>query len=159
MANTRPGFANLPTPQAQPAVLCVPASDRADEIIAKLFEAALIERKIIARIIGPRDAIQLAGGDLASRAIVISALPPEAVTAARAVCKRLRMNNSQVPVFVGLWNAAGDLDRARQRLAAAGVTRTVLSFAECFALLEAEVATKEPAPAEGFPTLGSFAQS
>ena len=159
MTPARPGFANLPTAQAQPAVLCVPASDRADEIIAKLFEAALIERNLSARIIGPRDAIQLAGGDLASRAIVISALPPEAVTAARAVCKRMRMNNGEVPVFVGLWNAAGDLDRARQRLAAAGATRTVLSFAECFALLEAEVATKEPAQADGFPALGSLAQS
>ncbi len=143
------------SPQTPPAILCVPASDRADEIIAKLFEAALVERKLSARIIGPRDALELAGGDLASRAIVISALPPEAVTAARAVCKRLRMNDSEVPVFVGLWNAAGDLDRARQRLAAAGATRTVITFAECFALLEADAVSKGPAEADGLPTLGS----
>jgi predicted PurR-regulated permease PerM len=159
MTPTWSRFGTLDTPLVQPAVLCVPASDRADEIIAKLFEATVVERKLSARIIGPRDAIQLAGADLDSRAIVISALPPEAVTAARAVCKRMRMNNSEVPVFVGLWNAAGDLDRARQRLAAAGATRTVVTFAECFALLEADVASNAPAPADGIPTLGSVAQS
>lgn len=142
-------------PQTPPAVLCVPASDRADEIIAKLFEAALVDRKISARIIGPMDAIQPADRDLAFRAIVISALPPEAVTAARAVCKRMRTNDSEIPVFVGLWNAAGDLDRARQRLAAAGATRTVLTFAECFALLEADSVSRAPAAADELPTLGS----
>ena len=148
-------FADAQPPRTPPAVLCVPASDRADEIIAKLFEAALVERKLSARIIGPMDVIPLAGGDLASRAIVISALPPEAVTAARAVCKRMRTNDSEVPVFVGLWNAAGDLDRARQRLAAAGATRTVITFAECFALLEANTASKAAAEADELPTLGS----
>jgi hypothetical protein len=159
MTPTKSRFGTLETPLAQPAVLCVPASDRADEIIAKLFEVTVIERKLSARIIGPRDAIQLAGGDLDSRAIVISALPPEAVTAARAVCKRMRINNSEVPVFVGLWSAVGDLDRARQRLAAAGATRTVVTFAECFALLEADVTSNTPAPADRIPTLGSLAQS
>jgi predicted PurR-regulated permease PerM len=159
MTPAKSRFGTLDTPLAHPAVLCVPASDRADEIIAKLFEATVIERKLSARIIGPRDAIQLAGGDLDSRAIVISALPPEAVTAARAVCKRMRMNNSEVPVFVGLWSAVGDLDRARQRLAAAGATRTVVTFAECFALLEADVASNVPAAEDGIPTLGSLAQS
>jgi predicted PurR-regulated permease PerM len=145
--------------EAVPAVLCVPASDRADEIIAKLFEAALIERKLTARIIGPRDAIQLAQGSLKSGAIVISALPPEAVTAARAVCKRMRAGNTEVPVFVGLWNAAGDLDRARQRLTAAGATRIVVSFAECFALLEAVVSPQEAVEPAALPELGPVVQT
>jgi predicted PurR-regulated permease PerM len=152
--------ANPEIPVAQPTILCVPASDRADEIIAKLFEAALIERRISASIIGPRDAIQLASAGLASRAIVISALPPEAVTAARAVCKRMRLSHNAVPVFVGLWNAAGDLDRARQRLAAAGATRTIVTFAECFALLEAAVTPAAPRePAQGLPELGPVTQT
>ena len=133
----------------QATVLCVPASDRADEIIAKLLEVALVERKLSARIIGPRDAIQLAGEGASSspRAIFISALPPEAVTAARAVCKRIRKDNNDVMVIVGLWCAAGELDRPRQRLAAAGASRTVISFTECFALLEGPTtAPAAPAP-------------
>jgi hypothetical protein len=67
----------------------------------------------------------------------------------------MRTNDSEIPVFVGLWNAAGDLDRARQRLAAAGATRTVITFAECFALLEANALSKAPAAADELPTLGS----
>jgi hypothetical protein len=117
-------------------ILCLPASDRADEIIAKLLEATILERGLVANIIGPRDAVDLVEADDATKIVIISALPPEAVTAARAVCKRMRTGDSSVPVLVGLWSAAGDLDRARQRLSSAGATRVVTTFAECFAEME-----------------------
>jgi len=137
----------LATRESTPAILCVPASDRADEVIAKLFEAALIERKVSARIIGPRDAVQMASDGFVPQTVVISALPPEAVTAARAVCKRIRKDDSDVKIIVGLWCAAGDLDRPRQRLGAAGASKTVSSFAECFAALQQPVpATRPEAP-------------
>jgi predicted PurR-regulated permease PerM len=150
-------FASAEVP-ARAAVLCVPASGRTDEIIAKLFQAAIIERNLSARIIGP-DAAEIVKGDHGSRAIVISAVPPEAVTAARAVCKRMRTGNGEVPLFVGLWNAAGDLDRARQRLAAAGATQTVVTFAECFALLEAAIAPPILRVPEHRAAPGSVAQA
>jgi predicted PurR-regulated permease PerM len=160
MTPARSRFDIPEAPDSLPAILCVPASDRADEIIAKLLEAALIERKVSARILGPRDAIQLASEGLVSRTIVISALPPEAVTAARAVCKRMRMSNNDIQVIVGLWNAAGDLERARQRLAAAGATRTVISFAECVALLESALTpATRPEPMNRLPELGPVAQT
>jgi hypothetical protein len=70
------------------------------------------------------------------------------------------MSHNDVPVFVGLWSAAGDLDRARQRLAAAGATRTVITFAECFALLEAAVApVAARPPVQGLPELGPVTQT
>jgi methylmalonyl-CoA mutase cobalamin-binding subunit len=143
---------SLVATQGKP-ILCVPASDRADEIIAKLLEAALIERKLSLKIIGPKESIQLACDGVAPQAVVISALPPEAVTAARTVCKRMRKDGSDVVVIVGLWCAAGDLDRSRQRLAAAGATRTVSSFAECFALLKSGLANPAPASAADPPEL------
>jgi predicted PurR-regulated permease PerM len=158
MTPSRPGFASGVSPAEAPEVLCVPASNRVNEIIAKLFQAAIIERHLTARIIGP-EAAEIVEGDNGTRAIVISAVPPEAVTAARAVCKRIRVANGEVPVFVGLWNAVGDLDRARQRLTAAGATETVVTFAECFALLEAAIAPRilqEP-PRRAAP--GSVAQA
>jgi len=145
---------------ATSAILCVPASDRADEIIAKLFGASLVERKVSAKIIGPRDAVHLAWEGLTPRAVVISALPPEAVSAARTVCKQVRKNNAEVTVIVGLWCAAGDLDRSRQRLAAAGATRTVSTFAECFALLEAPVDRDAPTRVEALPEeLGTVSEA
>jgi hypothetical protein len=150
-------FASVEAP-ARAAVLCVPASSRADEIIAKLFQAAIIERNLTVRIISP-DPAEMVAGDRGTRALVISAVPPEAVTAARAICKRMRMENSDVPVFVGLWNAVGDLDRARQRLTAAGATQTVITFAECFALLEAAIAPQLLQHPEHRSAPGSVAQA
>lgn len=151
MAPARFRFASQEDPDGSHSILCVPASDRADEIIAKLLEASLVERKVSAKIIGPRDAIQMASAGFSPRAVVISALPPEAVTAARAVCKRMRKDDQHVTVVVGLWCAAGDLDRPRQRLAAAGATRTVSSFAECFALLEERPVAQAMAPTQDLP--------
>jgi predicted PurR-regulated permease PerM len=150
-------FASVERPAAA-AVLCVPASGRADEIIAKLFQAAIIEGNLTARIVGP-DAAEIVESGPSTRAIVISAVPPEAVTAARAVCKRMRTGSNDVPVFVGLWNTAGDLDRARQRLTAAGATQTVVTFAECFALLEAAIAPRVFQQPEHLAAPGSIAQA
>jgi len=155
LAPERSGFANQGTADAKATILCVPASDRADEIIAKLFEAALVEHKLSAKIIGPRDVMHLACNGRSPRAVVISALPPEAVTAARTVCKHLRKDDADVPVIVGLWAAAGELDRSRQRLAAAGATRTVITFAECFALLEGSLAPEVPTREAPLAELGS----
>jgi hypothetical protein len=148
MTPPRPGFASAQSSAPPAAVVCVPASGRADEIIAKLFQAAVIERNLTVRIIG-RDAAEMFEGERGTRAIVISAVPPEAVTAARAVCKRMRAQNSQIPLFVGLWSPVGDLDRARQRLAAAGATQTVVTFAECLLQVETAMAPRivqEPQP-------------
>lgn len=142
-----------------PAILCVPASDKADEIIAKLFEAALIERNLGARIIGPRDAIDRISADPGIRAVVISALPPEAVTAARTVCKRVRLEDGHLPVIVGLWKAEGDLDRPKQRLASAGATETVATFTECLRSLEILLGLPDPIPADGGATAAALSAS
>jgi hypothetical protein len=68
--------------------------------------------------------------------VVISALPPDALTAARRCCKSVRQRWHDVPIFIGLWNASGDIERARQRLESIGATGVCTSFAECLALLE-----------------------
>ena len=154
----------------QAPVLCVPASDRADEIIAKLLAAALFEHGFTARVSDPRDALEgLLDGPPAVGAIVISALPPEAVTPARAVCKRVGAVGAKVPIVVGLWRAEGDLERARQRLSSAGATRTVTTFVDCLLALEARnpVETAELAgdlgaadePAAGRPTPSELAST
>jgi predicted PurR-regulated permease PerM len=150
-------FASAENPRVA-AVLCVPASGRANEIIAKLFQAAIMERNLTAGIVGP-DTPEILESDRGTRAIVISAVPPEAVTSARATCKRIRVGNSTLPVFVGLWNMVGDLDRARQRLTAAGATQTVVTFAECFALLEEAIARGISQEAPRRPAAGSVAQA
>jgi predicted PurR-regulated permease PerM len=129
-------------------VLCVPAADRADEIVAKLLTLVLQERGIDASLVRPEALEQapLTDDDRAVDAVVVSALPPEAVSPARAVSRGIRMRTQQVPLVVGLWDPDNDLTKPRQRLEAAGAQRLVVSFAECVTALEALIPPAAAAP-------------
>ncbi|HET9390968.1 MAG TPA: AI-2E family transporter [Steroidobacteraceae bacterium] len=128
------GFAN---PDRPPPILCIAAADRADEIVAKVFEAVLLERGMNPYVRSARDNFEptLPPGTMA---VVVSALPPEAVPSARAVCKSVHTSDPTMPVFVGLWCASGALERSRQRLEAAGAQGVVTTLAEAFTLLDGE---------------------
>lgn len=58
----------------------------------------------------------------------ISALPPGAVLHASALCRRLRGRLPDATIVVALRHAEGDLERATQRLQAAGATRGVTTI-------------------------------
>jgi predicted PurR-regulated permease PerM len=118
------------------AVLCVAAEDHADQISSKLLAALLLERGIKARVARP-DWTDEAKPDI----VVVSALPPDPVTAARRSCKALRQRWHDVPIIVGLWNAIGDPERARHRLEAVGALQVCTSFGECLALIEVQFAS------------------
>ena len=107
-----------------PSVLCIPAEDQGDSIVAKLLAAVLINRGISARVAIPErleEELAASARD-GLEAVVVSALPPEAVPPARAVVKRVRQHTEGVPIIVGLWGLDRDLDRAAQRLETAGVS-------------------------------------
>jgi len=120
-------------------ILCVPAADRADEIVAKLLTSALLERGIGAAFVKPEalERIPLGEGGRTVDAIVVSALPPDAVSPARAVCRSVRSRAKEMPLMVGLWDPDSDLEKPRQRLEAAGAGYVVVSFADCVDALEA----------------------
>jgi predicted PurR-regulated permease PerM len=127
---------NPTSPAFGASVLCVPAEDQADQISSKLLTALLLEQGTNART--ARDGWT---DEPKPDAIVVSALPPDAVTAARRACRALRSRWHDVPIIVGLWNAIGDRDRTRQRLEAAGASQVCTSFAECIALIEIQFAS------------------
>ena len=124
-----------------PWILCVPAADRADEIVAKLLTSALLERGVDAAFVRPEalERIPLGEGGRTVDAIVVSALPPDAVSPARAVCRSVRGRVRELPLMVGLWDPESDLQKPRQRLEAAGAGHVVVSFADCIDTLEALV--------------------
>jgi predicted PurR-regulated permease PerM len=133
------GTRDATAPEPHPWILCIPAADRADEIVAKLLVSALLERGIGAAFMKPEalERISLGEGGRAVDAVVVSALPPEALAPARAVCRAVRGQTEQLPILVGLWDPDGDLQKPRQRLEAAGAGKVVVSFAECVTALEA----------------------
>jgi hypothetical protein len=64
-------------------------------------------------------------------AVVVSALPPAAVSHARYLCKRIHGRyGDDMNMVVGLWTARGDLDKARDRITCAGTVRLVTGFRE-----------------------------
>jgi hypothetical protein len=132
---------NPTSPSFGATVLCLPAEDQADEISAKLLASLLLEQGLKGR--SPAKEFSQ---EVRPDAVVISALPPDAVTAARRCCRAVRQRWHDVPIFVGLWNANGKAERSRQRLEAVGATEVCMSFAECIAMLEIRFAAgKRPA--------------
>jgi predicted PurR-regulated permease PerM len=120
-------------------ILCVPAADRADEIVAKLLTSALLERGVGAAFVKPEalEQMPLTESGRSVDAIVVSALPPEAMAPARTVCRSVRGRSRDVPLIVGLWDPEGDLQKPRQRLEAAGAGHVVVRFADCVDAIEA----------------------
>ncbi|MDE2050617.1 MAG: hypothetical protein KGJ72_06325, partial [Gammaproteobacteria bacterium] len=121
-----------------PAVLCVAAEDQADGIVATLLASVLINRGISARVAPLERLEEEVETGLASglQAVVVSALPPEAVPPARAVVKRIRARAQSLPIIVGLWGLDHDLDRAGHRLESAGVSLIKTRVAVCVEEIE-----------------------
>jgi hypothetical protein len=129
------------------SVLCVAAEDQADAISSKLLASLLLEQGL-----RPRAPTKGISEEPRPDAVVISALPPDAVTAARRCVRAVRQRWHDVPILVGLWNASGNAERARQRLEAVGANSICTSFAECIAMLEIRfAAAKRGAPTPTTP--------
>jgi len=124
--------APLSSPAVRMSVLLLPAADRADEVaalmLAKVLEplgfetdvpsAATLKSEMVDRVERRRP-----------DAICVSAAPPAAVVRARYLGKKLTAVAPGVPVLVGLWDAQGDLTKARRRLESVGL-RTIATDAE-----------------------------
>jgi predicted PurR-regulated permease PerM len=113
-------------------IVCLPAHDEADEI-ANLMLVQLLEEYGYCAFSASQD--QLASEMIesieghAAHAVVVSALPPAAVSHARYLCKRIHGKfGDDRNMVVGLWTARGDLDKARERITCAGTVRLVTAF-------------------------------
>ena len=116
-----------------PSVLCVPAEDEADAIVAKLLAAVLIHQGIGARVVAPERIEEEIETAMASglQAVVVSALPPDAIPPTRALVKRIHACAQGLPVIVGLWGLDHDLDRAARRLGSVEVRPLETRVATC----------------------------
>jgi predicted PurR-regulated permease PerM len=120
-----------------PSVLCVPAEDQGDAIVARLLAAVLMNRGIGARV-AARERLEedVIAAAPSLEAVVVSALPPEAIPPARAVVKRVRTRAPSLPVIVGVWGLEQELDRAAQRLESAGASRIETRVGGCVEQIE-----------------------
>jgi len=116
-------------------ILCLAASDRADEIAARLTALVFGERGYaVQTAIHP--GVPDGALETPPAVVVISALPGEAAAHARHLCRRVRVRFGEAPIVVGLWQAIGEPERSWQRLASAGATNLETSLAAALAKVD-----------------------
>jgi hypothetical protein len=153
-----------PAEAKQPAalfarVLCLPASDEADEIAASML-AQLLEQGGCTALSFPLDPsfdhmlglMEPSGTDL----FFISALPPFAFARARTLSRQLQLRFPRTKTVIGVWGFTGDTERALQRFQPSRPHGLVTSLASAIKLvvcqpgnLEGENSTVSPASKNG----------
>ena len=138
-----------------PSVLCIPAEDESDAIVAKLLTAVLITQGIGARVAAlERVEEELASGaNTGLEVVVVSALPPDAIPPARAAVKRIRAHAAGLPILVGLWGLERDLDRAAHRLESVDVSVLETRVTACVDEIERLRRAPDPGRSEAPPRL------
>ena len=137
----------------RPHILCLPARDEADEIAAMMLAQLLATGESLVQSVSytatAKEVLEL----LQRRTpdvVCISATPPAAVMHARHVSKLVRGRFPQVPVVVGLWDAQGDLSKARTRIGSGLATHVVTTLAEAIEKVRLVIQPLLP-PAEKLP--------
>jgi CheY-like chemotaxis protein len=129
-------------PVAPPAheggVLCLPAADEADEVVASLLAGLLEQSGVRAEVVGTAkttgEKVEFAA-ERRPDAILISALPPGRGIPTRYLHKRLRQRLPEVPIVIGLWGDSDDYERLKSRLSPDQRTHVTSSVAEAHTLV------------------------
>ena len=116
-------------------IACLPVRDDADEIVGVML-AQLLERAGYAAIAIPIGSVDgmLAEAIKAEPDIVcLSALPPYAISHARGIYRKLRMQQPKLKIIVGLWRypedpvrAATEISGGEQKLVCTTLAQTIL---------------------------------
>jgi predicted PurR-regulated permease PerM len=118
--------------EKHPAILCIPARDEADELVALMLAQSLRQAGYAAEsiAIGFANEMLACVKECEPDVLFISALPPFAVTHARSLCRRARRLCSKVKVVIGLWGTATDPKLLQRRLGTECSDYVVHSIAE-----------------------------
>jgi predicted PurR-regulated permease PerM len=133
-------------------VLCVPARDEADEIVAIMLAQVLETAGHQALCIPLGTAAEMLAQvkDERPDVVCISALPPFAIPHARALYAKLRAQDSKLRIVVGLWNSTDDPTKVSRRLGLSEGARAFTTLAELRQTLEgAPDAAPLPVPVAG----------
>ncbi|MCA9200348.1 MAG: hypothetical protein KDA87_22565, partial [Planctomycetales bacterium] len=115
-----------------PTVLCVPARDPADELVAELCQLVLRTKGISSSVASVNQLVSEVNADISTlqpAMILISALPPHVNRHTRYWCKKIQQHHPQIRITVGVWQGQ-HLKRIRQQLASNGATQVVHSLTE-----------------------------
>jgi predicted PurR-regulated permease PerM/methylmalonyl-CoA mutase cobalamin-binding subunit len=145
------------------SVLVLPARDDADELVAYMLQHLLRDRGFDVEVspinVAPHDAVGRVETE-GIRLVIVSALPPAAVTSARRVCHLIRQRCRAVRVLVGIWSEQAHVSDLRARLRTARPDGVATRVGEAIALLQRladPLAVAKTAPAIVSPATGDEA--
>ena len=133
-------------------VVCLPARDEADEIVAIMLAQVLetAEHQALCIPLGTAAEMLAQVKDERPDVVCISALPPFAIPHARALYAKLRAQDSKLRIVVGLWNFTDDPTKVSRRLGLSEGARAFTTLAELRQALEgAPDAAPLPVPVAG----------
>lgn len=113
-------------------ILCVPASDEADEVTAAMLALLLEQSGCIVLAFTPDPSLQQLAfvQPAADDVFCVSSLPPFAFAHARTLSHQLRVRFPGIRIVVGVWGFAGEAGRAMERFQAPRPDRLVTSLAD-----------------------------
>jgi predicted PurR-regulated permease PerM len=116
-------------------IACIPVRDDADEIVGVML-AQLLARagySAIAIPIGSVNGMLAEAANAEPEIVCLSALPPYAISHARGIYRRLRMQQPKLQIIIGLWNysedpvkAAAEISGGEQKLVCTTLAQTIL---------------------------------
>ena len=131
-------------------VICLPASDQADEMTATML-SQVVERAgypVVSLPVkdSPSDAVKemAAISPQPGDVVCISALPPFALLNARTMSKRLRSQFPDLKIVVGLWNFSRDGSAAGERFGKEFADAVVTTLAEALEQIRRQEKDEEP---------------
>jgi hypothetical protein len=107
-------------------VVCLPARDEGDDIANAMLVQLLALRGYCAfgiPVAALASEMVEAVEKRQAHVVVVSALPPGAVSYSRYLCKRLHARYPEMLMAVGLWTLKGDLKKARERITCAAAVQ------------------------------------
>jgi predicted PurR-regulated permease PerM/methylmalonyl-CoA mutase cobalamin-binding subunit len=137
----------LATRGRTPKIVCIPAHDDADEIVAtmlrQLLERAGYAAECIALARTP--AMVMKTVSAAPDIICISALPPYALSHAKSLYSQLRAHLPEKDILLGIWNYPGDLDRLVSRVGVAENHRVAVTLKQALSEIAGQSSPEQPA--------------
>lgn len=121
-----------PPPVRSLNILCVPARDEADEIVGTMLAQLLQRAGHQAECLEVGNAEHMLAQIARQKPdiVCISALPPFAIPAVRALYGRMQGQNPKQKVIVGLWHFSGDSTKLARRLALKDDARVFTTLGE-----------------------------
>ncbi len=130
-----------------PKVVCIPARDEADEVVA-LLACQLLERrgmKAESLAVAPAAELVTQAVEMGPEVVCISAVPPLAINHTRMLYSKLRSDAPDVPIIVCLWHFEGDPQKTANLLRLSSRDRfftTLPELLQHFSSQPAEAATE-----------------